>query len=321
MTTEEDDLQTLIDKLSLKYDADIVVYFGDITRSVDTKLIRNAYERRKRKNVLLMLSTYGGDPHAAYRIARCLQGAWQTTKLQDGSKTVRDKGGDFLLYVDSACKSAGTIISLAADKLFMTENAELGPIDVQLPKQDEVGERTSGLTPLQAVQFLENQSLQLYKRHFGALRSNDIGFSTKLSAEVATNLTVGLLKPIYEQIDPVRLAEVDRSLRIASDYGERLIGSNGNVRDGKEGLVRLLTKYSSHGFVIDHMEAREIFKNVEESCSDMAVVARRFRTVANWALVRDEPFVHIVSTEMPAPSPPPPPSGDPEPGKGNDNAA
>lgn len=123
MTTDADDLQNHIDKLSGKYDADVVVYFGDITRSVDTRLIRSAYERRKRKNVLLMLSTYGGDPHAAYRIARCLQGAWQTTKIQDGSKTIREKSGDFLLYADSACKSAGTIISLAADKLFMTENA------------------------------------------------------------------------------------------------------------------------------------------------------------------------------------------------------
>lgn len=69
------------------------------------------------------------------------------------------------------------------------------------------------------------------------------------------------------------------------------------------------------------MEAQEIFKNVEEPCSEMVVVAGRFRTVANWALVRDEPFVNIVSTDLPPPSPPPPPSGGPELGKDNDDAA
>lgn len=42
---------------------------------------------------------------------------------------------------------------LGADKLIMSGNGELGPIDVQLFKQHEVGERESGLTPIQAMLF------------------------------------------------------------------------------------------------------------------------------------------------------------------------
>ena len=47
-----------------------------------------------------------------------------------------------------------------------------------------------------------------------------------MSAEIATNVTVGLLSGLYNQIDPIRLAEMDRSLKIASEYGERIGKSN-----------------------------------------------------------------------------------------------
>ena len=50
-----------------------------------------------------------------------------------------------LRYVDTVCKSAGTILALGADVIIMSQYAELGPIDVQLQKEDEVGESTSGL--------------------------------------------------------------------------------------------------------------------------------------------------------------------------------
>ena len=36
----------------------------------------------------------------------------------------------------------------------MSGNGELGPIDTQLQEKHEVGAMTSGLTPIQAVDFL-----------------------------------------------------------------------------------------------------------------------------------------------------------------------
>lgn len=113
------------------------------------------------------------------------------------------------------CKSAGTILALGADKLVISERAEFGPIDVQLRKPEEVGERTSGLTPIQALGVLENHSITVFKRYFRDLRFREYSFSTKMAADIATNITIGLLSPLYQQIDPIRLAEVERSLRIA----------------------------------------------------------------------------------------------------------
>lgn len=291
-------MMDVVQSASEKYDADVVVYMGDIERPEDDYLIRQCRRRRRRKNVLLVLTTRGGDPSAAYRIARCFQRAYKTVEKSD-AKTGRQeerKEGDFLVLVTSVCKSAGTILALGADKLFMSEHAELGPIDVQVRKPDEVGERTSGLTPIQALQFLENQSLVLFKRHFAALRfSDDLAFSTKMAADLATNITVGLLTPIYQQIDPIRLAEVDRFLRIASEYGERL-GKN-NLKDGA--LERLLVKYPSHGFVIDRDEANDLFIKVEEPCAELEELAKFFKVLADRTLDGDDNFVYFVSEEPP----------------------
>ena len=42
----------------------------------------------------------------------------------------------------------------------------------------------------------------------------------------ASPMTIGLLAPLYRQMDPIRLAEVQRQVRAISDYGERIAKSN-----------------------------------------------------------------------------------------------
>ena len=112
---------------------------------------------------------------------------------------------------------------------------------------------------MQALQSLEQQAYSLFRRHFMELRFSAIAFSTKMAAKISSELTTGLLSPVYAQIDPIRLAEVERSMRIAKEYGARLL--NGNLKDD-DSLIKLLIGYSSHGFVIDRAEAKKIFKNV-----------------------------------------------------------
>ncbi len=78
--------------------------------------------------MVLMLSTFGGDPDAAYRIARCLRRRYTRVSAM----------------ISGFCKSAGTLLLLGADDLVFTEHGELGPLDVQYWKQDELEEMGSG---------------------------------------------------------------------------------------------------------------------------------------------------------------------------------
>jgi len=286
----------IIDTIVSEFDADILVYFGDIQRQSDDELISECRERRRRKNAILFLSTFGGDASAAYRIGRAIQHAYNT-KEQDATKR-----GRFTVVVYTICKSAGTLLCLGADQLVMADDAELGPIDVQMRKPEEVGERTSGLTPIQAMDTLQNQSIALFKRHFRQLRFDDeLGFSTKAAAEIATKLTTGLLEPVYAQLDPIRLAEVERMLRISAEYGERI--ARGNLKEG--GLDRLLAKYPSHGFVIDKSEAKEIFKIVDDLAPSLDEFMRLWGDFAGRFVYANRAFAGYICEQPPPPADPP----------------
>ncbi|GMV19492.1 MAG: hypothetical protein AMXMBFR56_77160 [Polyangiaceae bacterium] len=106
------------------------------------------------------------------------------------------------------CKSAGTLIALGANSLTLFDNAELGPLDVQVRKADELGEMGSGLTPMQALTTLEARVSQMFRTVFLDARF-ETQLPTKLAAEIAATLTTGVYAPMFSQIDPLRLGEMD----------------------------------------------------------------------------------------------------------------
>lgn len=290
MAEEKSKFDLAAEKVAEKHNADVVGYFGDIAAPNDWRLAYWSRKRRLRPNVVMMIQTLGGDPHAAYRIARTMQRVYKTVPQGLGQK--EEKKGTFSVFVNSRCKSAGTLIALGANRIIMSETAELGPIDVQLRKPEEVGERTSGLTPIQALLFLEERSTTLFKRHFRSLRfSEDLAFSTKMAAETAANITNGLLSNIYQQIDPIRLAEVDRSLKVSTEYGERLGKSNLK----SNALERLLGSYPSHAFVIDREEAKGLFDHVDEPDDELRELADVFDSLADHYEVANAPYCYFLS--------------------------
>ena len=117
-------------KVADRHEADIVFLTGDLERPRDGDFIEELTKRTRRKNVFLVLTTHGGDPNAAYRIARALQHGYSR----------------FTAFVPGYCKSAGTLLILGAHELVLSAHAELGPLDIQLPSKVETDERGSVLT-------------------------------------------------------------------------------------------------------------------------------------------------------------------------------
>ncbi|PKD78749.1 SppA protein, partial [Escherichia coli] len=135
-----------------------------------------------------------------------------------------------------------------------------GPLDVQIKKSDELVGRNSGLDILQAVNYLQNQAMNAFRTYVDQLTYE--GLSTRAASDMASKLTTGLFSPIFGQIDPMRLAEMQRATDIAFAYGQRLNEKSRNLRSG--GLEKLVVSYPSHGFVIDRKEARSIFIQVDK---------------------------------------------------------
>lgn len=230
-----------IEELAGSLEADILCYSGPIVRQGYEKLTDLVETSKKRTNAFLVLETYGGDADAGFRIARALRHHY--------------KG--FKIFVAGACKSAGTLIALGADELIISDRGELGPLDVQISKPDEMFEFGSGLDLMQSLALMQEQAMQAFRSYLIDIKTGS-GVTTKTSAEMAAKLAIGLFAPVYQQLDPIRLGEVQRAIEIAYAYGERLNAYSKNLLPGA--LARLVTSYPSHGFVIDRKEARELFE-------------------------------------------------------------
>lgn len=214
-----------------------VATINDITADKFISALRK--KEGKNENCTLILTTYGGDPDAGYRIIR----------------TIKRYYARLTLYIFGSCKSTGTLMALGADEIVMSDFGEFGPLDIQLTKDDELS-NTSGLNFVQSLMSLNEQLFRAFEENFlGLKRKSRNTITTKTAAEICSKLAVGLISPISAQIDPVKLGEVQRAIKIANEYGTRLC-------DRHDLIAKLIVGYPSHGFVIDFGEAKEIFENV-----------------------------------------------------------
>lgn len=245
-------LEDLVHQVAQELDADLILYEGGIDAS-GYRQISDICESKSRTNAILFISTFGGSADAGFRIARALQHTY----------------GGFRAVIAGTCKSAGTLVCIGAAGLVMADRSELGPLDVQVQKKDELFDYGSGLDLFEALSNLRQEALGAFRTYLIDLRTGG-RLGTKPASEIASELVTGLFAPIYGQIDPIRLGEMQRAMAIAIAYGERLNETSRNLKPNA--LAELVSGYPSHGFVIDRKEARRLFKNVERPVGDLATL-------------------------------------------------
>lgn len=258
---------------------DVYVYAGAISRNGYELICTHLEKGKEHEHALLVLATPGGDPHAGFRIARALQHVYEK----------------FDVLVPRYCKSAGTLIALGASSLYLDDMSELGPLDIQVKKNDEVVGRNSGLDIIQAVNYLQNQTLMAFQSYLVGL-TQDVGLSTKVASDISSKLTTGLFEPISAQIDPVRLAEMQRATEVAFEYGSRLASSGANLKS--HGLTKLVGGYPSHGFVIDRKEARNIFHRVFKPTGFLAEFSQAMRNSTESVINSEQPNIWRFPVEL-----------------------
>ena len=249
-------LRALANKYGRSIKADILMYNGSIDRGIAYHVISLCRKRNRRENLFFILVTPGGDANAAYRIGRCLQ----------------DKYNKLTIFVPGWCKSAGTLLAVAANELVIGDFGELGPIDVQRIKSDEVWQRSSGLTEESAISTLETalaKSFQDFVSKIRDMSQAQIGF--RAAAEVVSPMIVGAFAPIFGQIDPLMIGESARAMRVASDYGHRLDIKGRNLQS-RESMENLVSGYADHGFSIDRQEAEQLFNNVSVPNTELEAI-------------------------------------------------
>ena len=273
-----DQLAPLVEQIATQHNADVFYYAGPISPGGYESITQCCVAHTPKKNACLFLATYGGDPHATYRIARALRHNYENLHI----------------FIPRECKSAGTLLVIGATSLVISDRGELGPLDVQLSKPDEMFEQSSGLDIMQALRVLREETFNTFRDHLIGIKLTS-GITVRTAAEMACKLTVGLFSPIYANVDPLKLGEVQRAIAIAYEYGERLDDYDHNLKP--DALVRLVTGYPSHGFVIDRKEARQIFNNVraaELHEEQLGEILYQHCTQPD----RDTPFVSNITTSL-----------------------
>lgn len=240
------ELESHIKKLTDTTKSDLFLFSATINdKNADDFIMKVRNKKQRKENCSLILATFGGNPDAGFRIIRIIKKYYK--KLY--------------LYIFGTCKSTGTLMALGADEIIMGDFGEFGPLDIQLTKDDELS-NTSGLSYLQSLISLNEQLFRSFEESFINLKQKSgYTITTKTAAEIASKLAVGLVAPISAQIDPIKLGEVQRAMKIAREYGKRLSEKN-------ELIVKLIVGYPSHGFVIDYQEAKESFDNVRIPTDD-----------------------------------------------------
>jgi len=184
------------------------------------------------------------------------------------ARTFKRNYKKFILYVFGKCKSAGTLIAVGANEIVMSEHGQFGPLDIQLADKEELFGQTPALDVQQSLATLSKFTFDTFFDFL--LKINPAGLSTKIASDLAKNLALGITTPIAAQIDPLLLGRVDRSMKIAEAYSERL------QKDFK-GKAKLSGGYPSHSFIIDYEEADTIFSNLRAPDEDEKQIEKQAR--------------------------------------------
>jgi hypothetical protein len=217
---------------------DSAMYTGFVKRLAELRACRD------KGGIALIVDSPGGYPEDAYRIATLL----------------RRSCGLFRVLVPRAAYSSATLLSLGAEKLYLGQEAELGPLDLQVMEDGRVQFRPA----IDEVQTLDHLTLAAIKqidvtinglrgivpeRHVAdAYLSHILDFAAKFT------------NPLLSSINAIHYTEQSRLLRIMESYAVRLLEPNYGPGKAREIALRLVNDYPSHDFVIGYEEADDLLR-------------------------------------------------------------
>ena len=183
------------------------------------------------KKISLCLYTRGGNTLTA----------WSLINL------IRQYCDELEIIVPSKCQSSGTIMCLGANKIIMTKQATLGPIDPSLntPLNPPIeGAPSSARYPI-SVEAIKGY-IEFAKKEFGLEPGNGLQ---------------DVLLSLGEKVHPIVLGQVYRSMSQIQMLARKLIVNQMSDESEIEHVISFLCSGSgSHDYTINRREARDELK-------------------------------------------------------------
>jgi len=210
--------------------------------------VRNQFENIEKLDVLL--DHYGGSLDAAFQLVVFLRNRCEFLRV----------------FVPDYAKSASTLVTLGADEVWMSDYAEIGPLDAQIPDPHDPDQYISALDEFRSVDYLRTHSFEILNEVDKTLKRTT-SLPTKDRLRFSIDFTTQLMAPMYSSVDPLHFGGAHRSVEMGTEYGRRVMSRyayrNWALKDINSLLRKLTWNYPSHGFVIDIVEAQELGLNVK----------------------------------------------------------
>lgn len=221
----------------------------------------------KDQKIAILIDSNGGQARAAYELAMLL----------------RRHCGGFVAVIPRHAKSAATLLALGAEKIIMNDHAELGPLDVQLYDPDRE-DWISGLDEVQSLERLQAFAMEAMDKSVLMLLDRT-GKKVKTVMPFVTDFITKLTQPMFQGIDVVRYTQISRLLKVAQEYGERLLRSRYGPR-GERIAQMLVEKYPEHGFPIYPDEAADLGLKLAENTPEISAALEKLtRELPNLTVV------------------------------------
>lgn len=186
------------------------------------------------KKISLIIYTCGGNTLAAWNIVNLF----------------REFCDELEIIVPNKCRSAGTLMALGANKIIMTKQATLGPIDPSITR--EMSPTIPNSNPPQKLSI----SVESVKGYFSLLKKEFGATDDKALSAAYTKLT--------EYIHPLVLGDVYRTQKQIQMLAEKLLGmSYCNKRNIKSIVSFLCSDSGSHDYTISRTEAKKMGLQIE----------------------------------------------------------
>lgn len=160
---------------------------------------------------------------------------------------VRSYADKMNVLVPFRAHSAGTLIALGADKIVMSQSAELSPVDPTTanqfnPRDPNNPQSVLGISVEEVTAFIE-----MAKESIGVEGSSNV---------------VSILQTLAKDVSPIALGNVHRTYTQIREVSRKLLGLHMNVSEAEDrvtGIIDKLTKkLYSHLHAINRREARDL---------------------------------------------------------------
>ena len=241
--------KNLIQKIEEKRNSKVITYVTGDRQPFVTKVAediipifaRHLEKIGRQKTISLFLYTRGGDMITPIRLI----------------KLIRSYADEVEMIIPYRAHSAGTLISIGADKIVMGRLGELSPVD------PSTGHPFNPENPLNQKQKMEISVEDL----------NSYFLLAKEKAGVKDEQMVNVFEDLTAKIHPLSLGNAYRATRMAKQITEKLLLMHFDKTDDKEKIDSIVKEITGdiciHGYPITRDEADSLGLNMVEPDSEL----------------------------------------------------